>query len=294
MPSTESPASKCAATSYVPSALENRFMKDPNDVTKDAVSLCDALGSWKDTWIKMNLEETPVTSTSDLFSSICPSERANKQVIEPLAGILRDPRVFCGRDIEEFFMSVDWLVFADNASYPFWTPESKRIFFDAGGSYFREALKFFTTKYAERGIEFDQIFVWEAKKWETAEDYWAGTPQEVRAKWEPRLTWYNGIPITVDKNSVHNPVHRIHQLCRAEDFCVFKLDIDTPAVELALVFQLLEDPGHLKEFFFEQHVQNPLIGPYWKLPPNVNETMQDSYELFTRLRRLGVRAHSWV
>ena len=85
----------------------------------------------------------------------------------------------------------------------------------------------------------------------------------MRDKWEPRLTWYNGVPVTTEKGNMHNPVHRIHELCRIEDFCAFKLDIDIPHVEYSLVKQLLENHGYLKEFFFEHHVHNPLMSEYW-------------------------------
>ena len=80
------------------------------------------------------------------------------------------------------------------------------------------------------------------------------------------VTWYNGVPVTADKGSMHNPVHRIHELCRMGDFCAFTLDIDFPEVENALAQQLLENHGHLKEFFFEHHVGNvffdaKILGP---------------------------------
>ena len=76
------------------------------------------------------------------------------------------------------------------------------------------------------------------------------------------------------------------------DFCAFTLDIDFPEVENALAQQLLENHGHLKEFFFEDHVDNPLMFGYWG---NKNKrTFEDSYALFAALREKGLRAHSWV
>eukprot|EP00438_Fugacium_kawagutii_P029309 Skav208008 [mRNA] locus=scaffold1203:304494:304952:+ [translate_table: standard] len=147
------------------------------------------------------------------------------------------------------------------------------------------------TRYAERGIDFDQVIVWELRH-RDPETYWSSARSEVRRKWEPRITWYNGIPVTAQRNALHNPVHRIHQLCRAQDFCAFKLDIDRPSIEYPLVLQLVEDPGHLKELFFEQHVRNPLMRPWWQ--NNVRGTYADSYSIFTSLRKKGVRAHSWT
>ena len=218
----------------------------------------------------MDHDELGGDPTSDIFFIDLPSATANKQVIEPLAGVLRDPRVFCGdNNRDELMRSVDWLVLADNRSYPSST---------------RRKMFFFLTKYAERGIEFDQIFVWEARE-HSASTFWARTPEYVRAKWEPRLTWYNGIKVTADKNSEHNPVHRIHELCGSEDFYAFKLDIDKPEIETPLVLQLVEDPGFLKELFFKHHVDSALMGFAWGHGHYVNGTFQDSYEIFTSLRR---------
>jgi len=137
--------------------------------------------------------------------------------------------------------SIDWLVLADDKSVGL-APDSKRYFFDAGGTRFMDAMHFFTSKYQERGIVFDHIYVWEAVH-QTVEAYWAGTPPTTRAFWEPRLSFFNGVPVTADlADMTNNPVNRIHQLCGVKDFCAFKLDIDTPSVELQIVQQLLASP----------------------------------------------------
>ena len=105
---------------------------------------------------------------------------------------------------------------------------------------------FFAQKYEERGLPMDHIYVWEAEK-QDLESYWEGTPPEVRQKWESRVTFYNGVPVTNETTSANNPVSRIHDLCGKDDFCAFKLDIDHPELESSLAEQLLSNPGHLKE-----------------------------------------------
>eukprot|EP00435_Cladocopium_sp_Y103_P050836 s618_g15.t1 len=292
MPSAVSPKTRCSQTSYLPSAIEKKFKEQAVQLTSDLNVLCGALKGTTNQWLAMNSQKTPVTSKSDIFSQICPNPMATKQVIEPLAGLLRDPRFFCLNKTVELLFSVDWLVLADNKSFPSTTSSNaRRIFFDAGGSKFVDGLQFFVTKYEERGIEMDQIYVWEVEK-TNASQYWVGTPEDVRAKWEPRITRYNGVPVSTDKGHMHNPVHRIHELCRMGDFCAFKLDIDTPKVEYALAQQLLEDHGHLTEFFFEHHVRNRLMHNYWLVKNDHN--FEQSYGLFSALREKGLRAHSWV
>merc|ERR1712054_430268 len=101
-------------------------------------------------------------------------------------------------------------------------------------------MKFFSSHYEKRGILSDHIYAWEAKK-ET--DYWAGVSSDVRAKWEPRVTFYNGVPVSAKAGHEHNVVERIYKMCGKDDFCAFKLDIDTPSVEVPLVQQLLTQPN---------------------------------------------------
>jgi hypothetical protein len=234
-----------------------------------------------------------------------------QQFIEPIAGILRDPRFGCpevtglmhqdGEIVGERYpqtdnlFSTDWIVFphADilNAG-------AKSRFFDAGGTCFGDSLRFFLETYHAHGIVFDEVYVWEIQK-QDVEAYWKDIPQEERAFWEPRLTFYNGIGISPNQTSEHNPVSRIFKDCAPEDFCVFKLDIDVPNLEWNLVEQLMAlatnvPEGALKcdEFYFEHHVRNMVMQPHWGTA--VMGTFADTYSLLDQLRRLGIRAHSWV
>jgi len=276
----------CSEDSYTPSVLEERFSQNANLWTKDSSTLCSHL----EEWVTENLERE--SGASPKFSRLCRQGRPI-QVIEPLAGILRDPRLFCPHVKHSLVFSVDWLVLADSGSARL-PPQSKRYLFDAGGSRFMDAMNFFTSKYQERGIVFDHVYVWEARKTGT-EAYWAGVPAKTRAFWEPRLTFYDGVPVTADPaDKENNPVSRIHQLCKDSDFCVFKLDIDTPSVELPIVQQLIAQSNATKssldEFFFEHHVHG-LMMKYWTAGEG---SFADSYKLFKQLRQLGVRAHSWI
>ena len=101
-------------------------------------------------------------------------------------------------------------------------------------------------------------------------------------------------------------------LCKPEDYVVFKLDIDHNELEVQLILQLLNSPkllGLVDELFWEHHVHgSPLrktrvsfmgtnnIGWGDHTPPKsaLHSSLEDSYMLFARLRRAGVRAHAWI
>ena len=68
--------------------------------------------------------------------------------------------------------------------------------------------------------------------------------------------------------------------------------------EEALLAQLIADRALsvlVDEFYFEHHVLNTPMWHYgWKGGTVTNHTIVHSYELFSQLRELGIRAHSWV
>lgn len=278
----------CRTDEYNSSDIEASFYRNVLNWTSNEASLCTHLtAEVRDAWIS---ENKAGKSSGHLFSTIC-KRGEPPQVIEPLAGILRDPRFLC--DGTDKLYSVEWLVTADDGLL---RPGARKIMFDAGGSNFRDAMMFFTSHYEKRGIVFDFIFVWEAEKTGT-DQYWRGVPKEVRQRWEPRLTFYDGILVTAEHGAEHNPLSRIKNMCQPDDFCVFKLDIDTPSVELPLVEQLLATPDTtLDEFFFEHHTHGLMQYARGKLiwGDNVNGTLLDSFDIFTKLRRMGVRAHPWI
>jgi len=279
----------CNRDFYHPSKLERLFQAHANDWTKNVDTLCHHM-AWQE-WDRENLAGERIAGP--MFSRVCRKGQP-MQVIEPLAGILRDPNFICAGMEDVLKFSVNWLVLADK-NIKWFRSGSKRVLFDAGGSRFNDAMHFFVRKYQERGIVFDHIYVWEATP-QGIDDYWQDVPDDVRAFWKKRLTFYNGVPVTADKHDmVNNPVNRIHRHCSPEDFCAFKLDIDTPSVEAPLVQQLLASPertrSSLDEFFFEHHVHGLMEHHGWS---PVTGTFADSYHLFARLRELGVRAHSWI
>jgi len=280
----------CEDDGYTSSPLENEFRKNINAwaVNKEAKEACAHMGSNVEAWINQNKGNEP--ASHHIFSKLC-KKGWEPQLIEPLAGILRDPRFPCRGYGNELEFSIEWLLFADRSVFQ---GHGKKLFFDAGGSHFSDATSFFATHYEERGIVFDHIYVWEANK--QKKNYWKGVSVDIRAKWEPRVTFYNGVPVTAEPGHEHNVVERVYKMCGKDDFCAFKLDIDTPSVELPLVQQLLAQPEKtsvaLDEFFFEHHVYGTMQHHGWGT--NVNGTFADSIDIFTKLRQMGVRSHSWI
>ena len=291
-----SPGRWCAETWYHSSQMEKVFRQDADRLTENETILCDTLRQFQymDMWEAPIRERTFRRPETLVFSTMC-RQGFQPQVLEPLAGILRDPRFPCDTakvgNKDAYAGSKEWLLLADSADFPPYE-DTRRIFFDAGGTTFRSALLWFLRQYETRGLPLDEIFVWEAKTI-SDEDYWAGVPNSTRDLYRSKLTRFNGIPIVTDLGGYHNPVTHIRKRCRRQDFCVFKLDVDTPSVEMPIVYQLIEDPGHLSEFYFEHHVRSPIMSRFWGLT-RINGTVQYSYDLLSQMRQKGIRAHSWI
>jgi len=282
----------CVADAYIPSTLEQGFFENTLSWTSTEKALCEHLNeSIVSAWIAQN--KGLAAASPEIFSRLCKRGQP-MQLLEPLSGLLRDPRVFCShspRFLHSHLFLIEHLTLADSIAKQV---GARNLFFDAGGSRFTDALAFFANAYALRGIEFDKLFVWEADR--QGESYWKGVPAKVRKHWEPRLVFHDGVKVSAVPGDQHNVVTLIYRVCRPLDFCALKLDIDEPLVERALVQQLLSSPGEtgakLDEFFFEHHVHG--LAEEWWGHHQVDGTFADSYRLFRQLRELGVRAHSWI
>ena len=217
--------------------------------------------------------------------------------IEPLISFLRHPLALCPRPsapvLDKTYLLVPHQVEVTNG-------RAKKWLFDAGASTYDTGAggasqSWFVKTYRARGIEFDRIIGWEAAKTDPA-NQWDLVPADIKQK----TSWFN-IPVTARVDDADNPLTFIKSLTRPEDFVVFKLDIDTPVLEIDLVKQLMADRAlHelVDEFYFEHHVsRSPMQWHGWgDLQKSEAEfsTLSASYELFTFLREHGVRAHSWV
>ncbi|KAI9020575.1 hypothetical protein DFJ74DRAFT_673639 [Hyaloraphidium curvatum] len=85
-------------------------------------------------------------------------------------------------------------------------------------------------------------------------------------------------------------------------YVVFKLDVDHSPTENAVMRRLAElVPGsgtgeiEVQELFFEHHTAIDEIVDGWCWAPGGRcPTLAESYDLFAGLRKVGIRAHSWI
>ena len=221
--------------------------------------------------------------------------------IEPLVGFLRHPEAHC----RQFPSATPWVRNVQSKDYliPAWHSEAwphertSALFFDLGASLYHSgsggaSMSWFVNQYRMRGIHFDRIYAWEAKLHTDATIY-----ETMPAPITDIISYYN-LPVNTTPGEKHNPWRTLRAVARQTDFVVVKIDIDNTPVEEALIDELLADRALsvlVDEFYFEHHVRNTPMWHYgWSGGTVTTHTLVHSYDLFGKLRRLGIRAHSWV
>jgi hypothetical protein len=224
-------------------------------------------------------------------------------LLEPLVGILRDPRYVCHKFSST--LGTQWIPLRvtdnKNVFFPYFLldPTDLKIaqqapqvfFFDIGASTFSDSsmvpLSMFVDLLNNFNVELSHIFSWEAKP--ASPEYWEGMPLHLLG----RTSFYNTYASS-DVSSKWNPLNLLQSVATVNDFVFFKLDIDTPSVEMPLIEQILNNTSFsnlIDIFFFEHHVDIPEMRRFWG--EDLQMTLHDSYEIFTQLRRKGIRAHSY-
>jgi hypothetical protein len=174
------------------------------------------------------------------------------------------------------------------------TGKGKTFLFDAGASSWNDgaggpSLSYFAEVWKRHGFHWDKIEAWEAT---TPSNAFYNT---VPGEWKDKTEYHQEFISTNPSQSPFVPTV-IEQKTSKEDYVVFKLDIDSKAVETKVVEFLLKwkNLGLVDEFLWEHHVDNYLMAPNWGDSQDMSKSLADSYTYFLRLRQLGVRAHSWV
>ena len=89
----------------------------------------------------------------------------------------------------------------------------------------------------------------------------------------------------------------VKQLCRPEDIVIFKLDVDSEAIGLGIMDQVINDPELLAlvdEFYFEMHVCNHVMRMHgMQCTEKSKHKVNAWYDLVTPAREKGLRMHFW-
>jgi hypothetical protein len=244
---------------------------------------------------------------------ICPNHTEEwDEYIEPLTIHARHPNAFatCGsrqgrvrhsdpRVPNTYIQDTAYVLLQNGYDVERHTKHLNRVrhyFLDAGTSTFDSSLFWFTCGYSQNNVSFDQVYGWEYTLLEP-NNFWSRVPE----KWKPFWHFYN-VPIAESQVKPNSAVTFIKNLALPGDFVSFKLDIDTPEVEVPIALDILNDPGItslIDEFFFELHFRcDFLMNCGWgsKMPEVYMGLKLDRprvLEFFGDLRRKGIRAHFW-
>ena len=238
------------------------------------------------------------------------------QSIEPLIGLLRDPLTVCryknfpsslaihgtiGLQSKRFFLLAPSAPFhnfhSPIVSIPPWLYRdgAQKILFDIGSSYFNGiengtssvviGTRWFYEYFRSLSLRFDRIVAFEAVQY-SSQAYWNQIPADMIGA----LSFIN---VGVEKTGKLNPWNILTSIAKEDDYVTVKLDIDQPKLENELINQILQNrsiSSLIDEMFFEMHVRVAEMIPFWGNQPG---QLKDSYILFTKLRELGIRMHSW-
>ncbi|CAF1399776.1 unnamed protein product [Adineta ricciae] len=243
-------------------------------------------------------------------------------LIEPLIGLLRDPFTVCppikstsipaGLYADANMQSKRFillLVAAPFHNHSLFTPTEhifpwsyqhafdvrrpKLFLFDIGSSYFGSwggnsngASSLWFYEYHKRfHVKFDRIIAFEHSSLD-AKSAWSQLPDDV-------FPVYTLINVGVGEAGKFNPWTMLQAIAETHDYVIVKIDIDTPALENALIEQIFKESkisSLIDELCVEHHVTIGEMIPFWGLP---GRSLKDSYVLFRKMRQLGIRMHSW-
>ena len=314
---TSSRPSSLAFVSYTPSAWEEDWWVHAEEWKSKE---CDVLSTpphvnYMQQWLDASLPSTLIRSAAEVrapvvvpesFSTLRYRGASGAEVdvrIEPLAGILRDPRLPCATDLgktfwlphDENIQSKEFIylhapLFRDVAALNF---SRRRVFlFDLGASTYNDpnmpGLSWLYPRYANEGLELTDLYAWELRP-KAGNEFFAGMPLALSA-----ATHFYNFGVDMSREDAANPLAVLKRVARPEDYVIFKLDIDVTQIEEALVEALLRDPEALAlidDFFWEHHVAIKSMEYWWVIAEG--EGVKKTMRYLRALRYHGVRAHAW-
>lgn len=223
------------------------------------------------------------------YRDVCSkNERYVHVPIEPAVGLLRNPFATpcISSDPKQEVIDVQdrgYLLLAPSTMTEYFP--GRKLLFDLGtGTSFDSSLLWFVEEYQQRGVNFDEIWSWEARE-TNPHVYWQTVPDE----WVPKLHFYN--TFATEHSNLSAPLGIILDQYKAGDFIVVKLDIDNEELESKIVQSLLEISHVLGEVFFEKHFDAPEMRPYFG--PGLTTDLKGTLQMFHQFRSAGVRLHYW-
>ena len=261
---------------------------------------------------------------SEVMSSIWTNGRM--QPIEPLSGVGRHPQ-FCqgdNRSIDGRFLYDITYLLPQNECTEAGTPrypKQKKIYFDLGCTMFgslnataasgrNPSMPLFINMYAERCIDFDEVYGWEGKVQDPAA-WWKNVPVE----WRHKVHFYNVFVEEESYEATHANEYRAEKsdasflkmlplVAKESDLVVLKLDIDG-GPELQIVETIANRPDLyvlIDEMYFEYHYWYD--GKRFGWGKTINDgamtrsatsfNVDHALALFDKLRRVGIRVHFWI
>ena len=224
--------------------------------------------------------------------STCPGVKSRKQAIENpiLSRIILQTSLY----------SVDHILI-HHSQYGKTVREKRHmgrsLLFDAGTSTFESSLWWFTCMYLQRNISFDQIFGWEMTLLKP-DAFWDQVPSALRSRYH----FYNA-PVSADISHGNSVLRMIREIALKHDYVAFKLDIDTPDVEIPIALEILQNTdirNLIDEFFFELHFRcDIMMYCGWgrdirQMNNGLNLSSRfHAMDLFRRYRLHGIRSHFW-
>jgi hypothetical protein len=175
----------------------------------------------------------------------------------------------------------------------------RTYFFDAGASLWDSgdggpSQSWFYNVYKNNCLNFTDMFAWE----KTPQDPYV-VFDKIPGHLKPGYRWFN-IPLSTKEGDWDNPLQHILNRAHREDVVILKVDFDSPLVEDALIQTILNNQtvsDLIDELYFEHHVNQEVMRDIWTMAlplESLRGYHTDSLNLFTALRRKGIRAHSWV
>ena len=225
----------------------------------------------------------------------CGSKIQSKRYIEPLYSILRHPRaISCYDGVPKrtrFMMNQAYLIL-DDVSNPSVLSAKQKVYIDIGASKYKgESQEWMLLSYEARGIKFNRHLMWEARP-RAGPDILFDVPSRFHNAYQ-----YMNVPAIADARDERNPLNVLKSIANASDFVVVKLDIDNHVLESQFIEQIVSDPSLaslIDEFFYEPHFSfKPMVRCCWKNSADPNTDLLKAFNVFTRLRQIGIRAHGW-